>query len=152
MKNQKKATSRAYLWMLLLAIVCAYVSYSNYFANGATIYNKGLLSEPVLQYERIGIFVAAGCFILDLIFKKEESFIKTLTRFAKYLVYILFLLSFLQCIVTEFNFIGNVFVGTDPVEPQYITNYLITVVTILGASILALVSASMQKGQAYREE
>ena len=65
--------------------------------------------------------------------------------------FLLLFAAFLELIITEFNFIGNVFVGTDPVDSVFIVNYLVAVIPMLLAAVCTLVAGVMQRVAAAKE-
>lgn len=136
--NKKYFTSVSFI-LCAVALVLAMLSAILYGATGATQYNKEVLSPVIQAGQIVGILCLAGGIALDVFgFGKYGKYAKTAA-------YLMLFLAFVYCIVTETNFLGNIFVATDPVDPAYIVRYLIMALSVLAGAVLALVSANTFK-------
>lgn len=138
----------------LMAVVCVLVlvSLCTYGATGATQFNKETIATSVIALGVVSILLALACIAAD-IFLPSTKYANLLqyTRIIKYVVWLLLFAAFLELIVTEFNFIGNVFVATDPVDTVFIVNYLVAIIPILASAVCALVAGLIQRRSAAKE-
>lgn len=154
MQNAKPFYQRADFYVSVAAFVLIFVCFANYVANGATQYNGGRLAASVIALGAVSLClltVALAADVLAGFFPKAAPFAEY-TRIAKYAVFVLMLWSFLELIVTETNFIGNMFASVDPIDPIYKVNYFTVVIAALVSCICALVSGLLQRKTVQKTE
>lgn len=137
----------------LMAVVCILVliSLCMYGINGATQFNKETIASSVIAMGVVSIILSLVSIAADIFLPGTKlEFLHEYTRFIKYVVWLMLLYGFLELIVTEFNFIGNVFVSTDPVDTLFIVNYLVALIPMLLASVCAIVSGTLQRVSAFK--
>ena len=143
MQNAKPFYQRADFYTGVAAFVLIFISFANYVANGATQYNGGRLASSVIALSAVSLCLLTLALAFDVLagfFPKTEQFAEY-TRILKYAVFVLMLGSFLELIVTETNFIGNMFASVDPI---YKVNYFTVVIAALASCVCALVSGLLQ--------
>ena len=152
MENKKVFYKNPGFYLMVAAFVLLILSLSMYAANGATQFNKETISQNVIVFGVTGIVMALLSVAADIVLPRTRlSAFSQYSRFLKYVVWLLLFAAFLELIITEFNFIGNVFVGTDPVDSVFIVNYLVAVIPMLLAAVCALVAGVMQRVAAAKE-
>ena len=139
--------------LMIVICVLVLVSLCMYGINGATQFNKETISMAVIAVGVTSIILALLCIGADVVLPgtKFERLLGA-TRFVKYIVWLLLFYGFLDLIVTEFNFIGNVFVSTDPVDTSFIVNYLVALIPMLLAAVCALVAGVLGRVSAAKQE
>ena len=128
---------KLHYYLMCVTFVCILVHFIFYLTNGANEYNKMQTSTLVYVLDIISLVLTVLLFIKEI-------------RFGKYIVYLLMLLSSLTFAVYEANFIGNVFVATDPVNPVIMSNFIILMVTGFLSWIVMIVSALMQRKREWK--
>lgn len=151
---EKPVYKQASFYLTAVPCVLALVSLIMYITNGATQYNKVTLAVSIIALDIAALAVCACSIVVDLLAPKFPVLQKAApyTRFLKYLAFLLFFMSFLECIVTETNFLGNWFVGTDPMELSFKLNYIVILIPLLACFICTLVAGVIQSRAVYRAE
>ena len=154
MQDAKVFYKRADFYLGVAALVLIFISFANYVANGATQYNGGRLASSIVALGAVSLCLIA----VALAFEVLGSYFPVIGKFAgyarilEYTVFVLMLWSFLELIVTETNFIGNMFASVDPIDPVYKANYFTTVLAALAAFVCALVAGLKRRKVTYRAE
>ncbi len=130
---------KVHYYLMCGTFICILLHFIFYLTKGANEYNKMQTSTLVYVLDIISLVLTLGLFVKEI-------------RFGKYIVYLLMLLSSLTFAVYEANFIANVFVATDPVNPEIMSNFILLMVTGFLSWIIMIVSAFMQRKREWKGE
>ena len=128
-------------YMMLAVCVLVLVSLCTYAANGATQFNKETIASSVIALCSVSVVLSVLCIVADVVLPATKfAGLLRWVRFIEYFIWLLLFGAFVELIVTEINFIGNVFVATDPVDTVFIVNYLVAIIPVLVGGIISLVA------------
>ena len=129
---------KPHFYLSTLAFVLGLIFLIIYASNGATQYNQETIASIIVTMSIIGLIAIGLSCIINI-------------RYLKHIAAVAFLFAFLEYIVTEVNFWGNLFVQTDPVPASVLGQYVSCTILILVASIASFVAGALAKRSYFKE-
>ena len=134
----KNFYKKPHFYLSILAFALGLVFVILYSANGATQYNQETIAPIIVVMGIIGLVALGLSCVINI-------------RYLKHIGAVALLFAFLEYIITEVNFWGNLFIQTDPVADNVLTQYVSSTVFVLVATIAAFTAAIMSKRSYYKE-